>query len=77
MDEIKKTRLAYDNGTVQLSKRGTCFQYKLIRKEGGRPYERVACHKRLQYLLFYWELKRGTEIDFVIQRKGNLKKFCL
>lgn len=38
MNEIKKTRLAYDNITVQLSKRNTRFQYKLIKK-GGRAAE--------------------------------------
>lgn len=37
-NEIKKTRLAYDNITVQLSKRNTRFQYKLIKK-GGRASE--------------------------------------
>ena len=31
LNEIKKTRLAYDNITVQLSKRNTRFQYKLIK----------------------------------------------
>lgn len=35
LHEIKKTRLAYDNITVQLSKKNTRFQYKLIKKEGG------------------------------------------
>lgn len=37
-NEIKKTRLAYDNITVQLSKQNTRFQYKLIKK-GGRASE--------------------------------------
>lgn len=37
-NEIKKTRLAYDNITVQLSKRNTRFQYKLIKK-GARASE--------------------------------------
>lgn len=37
-NEIKKTRLAYDSATVQLSKRNTRFQYKLI-KTGGRAAE--------------------------------------
>lgn len=35
LNEIKKTRLAYDNITVQLSKKNTRFQYKLIKKGGG------------------------------------------
>lgn len=38
LNEIKKTRLAYDNITVQLSKKNTRFQYKLIKK-GGRTSE--------------------------------------
>ena len=33
MNEIKKTRLAYDNITVQFSKKNIRFQYKLIKKE--------------------------------------------
>lgn len=38
VNEIKKTRLAYDNITVQLSRKNTRFQYKLIKK-GGRASE--------------------------------------
>lgn len=38
INEIKKTRLVYDNITVQLSKKNTRFQYKLIKK-GGRASE--------------------------------------
>ncbi len=37
-NEIKKTRLAYDNITVQLSKKNTRFQYKMIKK-GARAAE--------------------------------------
>ncbi|MCB6993531.1 ATP-binding protein [bacterium 210820-DFI.6.37] len=37
-NEIKKTRLTYDNITVQLSKKNTRFQYKLVKK-GGRAFE--------------------------------------
>lgn len=37
-NEIKKTRLTYNNITVQLSKKNTRFQYKLIKK-GGRASE--------------------------------------
>lgn len=37
-NEIKKTRLVYDNITVQLSRTNTRFQYKLIKK-GGRASE--------------------------------------
>lgn len=38
LNEIKKTRLTYDNITVQLSKKNTRFQYKLLKK-GGRAAE--------------------------------------
>lgn len=38
LNEIKKTKLAYDNITVQLSKKNTRFQYKLMKK-GGRASE--------------------------------------
>ena len=37
-NEIKKTRLTYDNITVQLSRKNTRFQYKMIKK-GGRAAE--------------------------------------
>ena len=146
VNEIKKTRLTYDNITVQLSKKNTRFQYKLIKK-GGRasefenaiqwlclsgivsqvyrveqimkPLENyrdidafkiyvsdlgLLCAKKdlvardvllmvedlnefkggltenyvqLQltlngYRTYYWESDRGAEIDFIIQREGQL-----
>lgn len=145
-NEIKKTRLTYDNITVQLSKKNTRFQYKLIKK-GGRasefenaiewltlsgivsqvykieqikkPLENyrdidsfkiyvsdlgLLCAKKdlaandvlymseelndfkggmaenyvnLQltingYRTYYWESERGAEVDFIIQRYGEL-----
>lgn len=146
LNEIKKTRLAYDNITVQLSKKNTRFQYKLIKK-GGRASEfenaiewlclsgivsqvykvenvrkplesyrdidsfkiyvsdpGLLCAKKdlaandilymveelndfkggmtenyvnVQltingYTTYYWESDRGAEVDFVIQREGQL-----
>lgn len=146
LNEIKKTRLAYDNITVQLSKKNTRFQYKLIKK-GGRasefenaiewlclsgivsqvyrveqikkPLENyrdidafkiyvsdlgLLCAKKdlaandvlymveelddfkggmaenyvhVQmtingYTTYYWESDRGAEVDFIIQREGQL-----
>lgn len=146
LNEIKKTRLAYDNITVQLSKKNTRFQYKLIKK-GGRAsefenaiewltlsgivsqvYKAEQIRKPLEnyrdidsfkiyvsdlgllcakkdllapdilymvsdlddfkggmaenyvnvqltingYKTYYWESERGAEIDFVIQREGQL-----
>lgn len=145
-NEIKKTRIAYDNITVQLSKKNTRFQYKLIKK-GARAskfenaiewltlsfivsqvYRAEQIKKPLEnyhdidsfkiyisdtgllcakkdiipddilymsdeindfkgglvenyvnisltingYRTYYWESKRGAEIDFVIQREGKL-----
>lgn len=146
LNEIKKTRLAYDNITVQLSRKNTRFQYKLIKK-GGRAsefenaiewltlsgivsqvYKAEQIKKPLEnyrdidafkiyvsdlgllcakkdlspadvlymtdelndfkggmtenyvnvqlaingYKTYYWESERGAEIDFVIQREGQL-----
>lgn len=146
LNEIKKTRLAYDNITVQLSKKNTRFQYKLIKKGGrasefenaiewlclsgivSRVYRAEQIKKPLEnyrdidafkiyvsdsgllcakkditandilymveelndfkggmaenyvnsqlianeYKTYYWESARGAEIDFVIQRGGQL-----
>ena len=146
LNEIKKTRLVYDNITVQLSRKNTRFQYKLIKK-GGRasefenaiewlclsgivsqvykveqirkPLENyhdmdafkiyvsdlgLLCAKKdlvandILYMVeelndfkggmaenyvnvqlsingyntYYWESERGAEIDFVIQRDGQI-----
>lgn len=146
LNEIKKIRLVYDNITVQLSKKNTRFQYKLIKKGGrasefenaiewlclsgivSRVYRVEQIKKPLEnyrdidafkiyisdpgllcakknltatdilymveelddfkggmaenyvnvqlsingYNTYYWESKRGAEIDFVIQRDGQL-----
>ena len=146
LNEIKKTRLAYNNITVQLSKKNTRFQYKLIKKGGrasefenaiewlclsgivSRVYRVEQIKKPLEnyrdidafkiyvsdlgllcakkdlaaadilymgeelddfkggmaenyvnvqlsingYNTYYWESERGAEIDFVIQRDGQL-----
>lgn len=146
LNEIKKTRLVYDNITVQLSRKNTRFQYKLIKKGGrasefenaiewlclsgivSKVYKAEQIRKPLEnyrdidafkiyvsdvgllcakkdlhaddilymdeelndfkgalaenyvnvqlsingYQTYYWESPRGAEIDFVIQRDGNL-----
>lgn len=146
LNEIKKTRLVYDNITVQLSKKNTRFQYKLIKKGGrasefenaiewlclsgivSRVYKVERIKKTLEnyrdidtfkiyvsdlgllcakknlnandilymveelddfkggmaenyvntqllingYHTYYWESERGAEIDFIIQREGQL-----
>lgn len=145
-NEIKKTRLTYDNITVQLSKKNTRFQYKLIKKGGrasefenaiewlclsgivSKVYRAEQIKKPLEnyrdidafkiyvsdlgllcakkdlnandilymvdelddfkggmtenyvqvqlaingYATYYWESDRGAEVDFIIQREGNL-----
>lgn len=145
-NEIKKTRLTYDNVTVQLSKKNTRFQYKLIKKGGrasefenaiewlalsgivSRVYKAEQIKKPLEdykdidsfkiyisdtgllcakkdllvqdvlysstelddfkggmaenyvnsqlicsgYTTYYWMSDRGAEIDFIIQREGNI-----
>ena len=145
-NEIKKTRLTYDNITVQLSKKNTRFQYKLIKKGGrasefenaiewlclsgiaSRVYKVEQIRKPLEnyrdidafkiyvsdlgllcakkdlaandvlymveelndfkggmtenyvntqlsangYRTYYWESGRGAEVDFIIQREGQL-----
>lgn len=146
LNEIKKTRLTYDNITVQLSKKNTRFQYKLIKKGGrasefenaiewlclsgivSRVYKVENVRKPLEnyrdidsfkiyvsdlgllcakkdlaandilymveelndfkggmtenyvnvqltingYSTYYWESGRGAEVDFVIQREGQI-----
>lgn len=146
LNEIKKTRLTYDNITVQLSKKNTRFQYKLIKKggraaefenaiewltlsgivsqvykveqikkplenyrnidafkiyvsdlgllcakkdliandilymveelndfKGGMTENYVNTHLLINgYTTYYWESERGAEIDFIIQREGQL-----
>lgn len=145
-NEIKKTRLVYDNITVQLSRKNTRFQYKLIKKGAraaefenaiewlglsgivnkiyrvedikkplenyrnidsfkiyvsdvgllcakkeiipedilylssdlndfkGGMVENYVCNQLIinNYTNYYWESDRGAEIDFVIQRHGNI-----
>ncbi len=72
LNEIKKTRLVYDNITVQLSKKNTRFQYKLIKK-GGLAENYVNIQLIINgYRTYYWESDRGAEIDFVIQREGKV-----
>lgn len=145
-NDIKKTRLTYDNITVQLSKKNTRFQYKLIKKGArasefenaiewlclsgitSKVYKTEQIRKPLEnyrdidafkiyvsdmgllcakkdiipddilymsdelndfkggmtenyvniqltingYKTYYWESERDAEIDFIIQREGNI-----
>lgn len=146
INEIKKTRLVYDNITVQLSKKNTRFRYKLIKSgaraaefenaiewltlsgivsqvyraeqikkplenyrdidafkiyvsdlgllaakkdllaqdilymaedmndfKGGMVENYVNVHLTINgYRTYYWESERGAEVDFIIQRAGEL-----
>lgn len=54
-NEIKKTRLAYDNIAVQLSKTNTRFQYKWLKKGDGRRNSRT----RLNGFAFQGIVSRG------------------
>ena len=145
-NEIKKTALVYDNITVQLSKKNTRFQYKLIKTgarasefenaitwlslsgivtriqrvehpkkplenyrdidsfkiyvsdlgllcakkdiipedilyqsnelndfKGGMVENYVCCQLTAnEYKTYYWMNERGAEVDFIIQKKGNI-----
>jgi uncharacterized protein len=146
VNEIKKTHLVYDNITVQLSRKNTRFQYKLIKKGArasefenaiewlylsgivtriyrvenikkplanyldidsfkiyvsdigllcakkdivpedvlylsgdindfkGSMAENYVCNQLTanEYANYYWESDRGAEVDFIIQRDGNI-----
>lgn len=58
-NEIKKTRLVYDNITVQLSRKNTRFQYKLIKK-GGRASE---FENAIEWLLLSGIVTRVQKVD--------------
>ena len=58
-NEIKKTRLTYDNITVQLSKKNSRFQYKLI-KSGGRAAE---FENAIEWLLLSGIISRVYKIE--------------
>ena len=60
-NEIKKTRLAYDNVTVQLSRKNTRFQYKLIKK-GARASE---FENAIEWLCLSGIVSRGYRVEHV------------
>lgn len=68
-NEIKKTRLTYDNITVQLSKKNTRFQYKLIKK-GGRASE---FENAIEWLCLSGIVSRIYQIDQVMKPLENYK----
>ena len=66
LNEIKKTRLTYDNITVQLSKKNTRFQYKLIKKGRAKQITRPFLH----YLQIFKKLQCFG--NFLFKTANNL-----
>lgn len=74
LNEIKKTRLAYDNITVQLSKKNTRFQYKWIKK-GGRASE---FENAIEWLCLYGivsQVYRVEQIKKPLENYRNIDDF--
>ena len=68
-NEIKKARLAYDNITVQLSRKNTRFQYKLIKK-GGRAAE---FENALEWLVLSGIVSRVYKVEQVRKPLENYR----
>ena len=68
-NEIKKTRLAYNSVTVQLSKKNTRFQYKLI-KSGGRAAE---FENAVEWLVLSGIVDRVYGLEAVMKPLENYK----
>lgn len=68
-NEIKKTRLVYDNITTQLSKKNTRFQYKLVKK-GGRAAE---FENAIEWLVLAGIVTRIYNLDTVKKPLENYK----
>lgn len=67
--EIKKTRLAYDSITTQLSKRNTRFLYKLVKK-GGRAAE---FENAIEWLLLSGIVNQVFRVEHVMKPLENYK----
>ena len=67
--EIQKTRLAYNSVTVQLSKKNTRFQYKLVKK-GGRASE---LENVIEWLVLAGIVTRVYNLDQVKKPLDNYK----
>lgn len=65
---LKKTRLAYDNITVQLSRKNTRFQYKLIKK-GGRASE---FENAIEWLCLSGIVSQVYKVDEINDFKGGM-----
>ena len=68
-NEIKKTRLTYNSITVQLSKKNTRFQYKLI-KSGGRAAE---FENAIEWLVLSGIIMRVNVLDTIKKPLDNYK----
>lgn len=66
---IKKTRLTYDNITVQHSKKNTRFQYKLLKK-GGRASE---FENTIEWLCLSGIVSRIYQLDQIMKPLENYK----
>lgn len=73
-NEIKKTRLTYDNITVQLSKKNTRFQYKLIKK-GGRASEFENAIEWLTLSGIVWQVYRVEQIKKPLENYRDIDAF--
>lgn len=69
LNEIKKTRLVYDNITVQLSKKNTRFQYKLIKK-GGRAAE---FENAIEWLCLSGIVSQVYQVEQIKKPLGNYR----
>lgn len=68
-NEIKKTRLVYDNITVQLSRKNTRFQYKLI-KMGARASE---FENAIEWLYLSGIVSRIYRVENIKKPLGNYR----
>ena len=68
-NEIQKTRMAYNSVTVQLSKKNTRFQYKLI-KSGGRAAE---FENAIEWLVLSGIVTRVCALDTIKKPLENYK----
>ena len=67
--EIQKTRLTYNSVTVQLSKKNTRFQYKLVKK-GGRASE---LENAIEWLVLAGIVTRVYNLDEIKKPMDNYK----
>jgi len=67
--ETQKTRLTYDNITVQLSKKNTRFQYKLLKK-GGRAAE---FENAIEWLILSGIVHRIYKVEHIVKPLDNYR----